>query len=65
MDEFVKKNLTSQENSVFNFPNFYKNEGISIEITRQELKNLCIKFLDNIEKILDNLFKDAKEKKKK
>ena len=62
--EFVKKNLTSQENSVFNFPNFYKNEGISIEITRQELKNLCIKFLDNIEKILDNLFKDAKEKKR-
>ena len=62
--EFVKKNLTYQEKSVFNLPCFYKNEGISIDITRENLEELCKDFLKNIETILDNLFKDAKLKKK-
>ena len=55
--EFVKKNLTNQEKSVFNFQNFYQNENVSIEMTRKELED----FLKKIEKILDNLFKDAKD----
>ena len=62
--EFVKKNLTSQEKSVFNLQNFYENEGVSIEITREELEALCEEFLQKIGTILDELFKDAKIKKK-
>ena len=61
--EFVKKNLTYQEKSVFNLPNFYKNEDVSIEISRQELEILCEEILKNIGKILDELFEDAKTKK--
>ena len=30
--EFVKRNLSNQEKSVFNLPNFYKNEDVSLEI---------------------------------
>ena len=62
--EFVKINLTNQETSVLNLQNFYKNENISIEITRQELENECKDFLSKIKNILDELFKDAKSKKK-
>ena len=62
--EFVKKNLTNQEKSIFNLPHFYEKKSVSIEITSQELENLCQNFLEQIEKILNNLFKDAKEKKK-
>ena len=63
--EFIKKNLTTQEKSEFNLQCFHKNEGFSLEITREELENLCQDFLNSIRKILDNLFKDAKKKKKK
>ena len=62
--EFVKMNLTNQEKSVLNLSNFYNKENISLEITRNELENECQKFLNDITKILDDLFKDAKEKKK-
>ena len=62
--EFLKINLTNQENSVFNIPNFYKNENVSFEITRKELEYECKDFLIKIEKILDKLFIDAEEKKK-
>ena len=62
--EFVKKNLSIQEKSVFNFPSFYKNENVEIEVSREELETLCKEFKEKLEKILDNLFKDAKEKKK-
>ena len=61
--EFAKKNLTYQEKSVFNLPNFYNNKDVSIEITRQELEDLCKDFLEKIENILDNLFEDAKKKR--
>ena len=61
--EFAKKNLTYQEKSVFNLPNFYENEDVSIEISRQELEILCEEILKNIGKILDELFEDAKTKK--
>lgn len=56
--------MTNQETSVFNLPNFYKNKSVSIEITRQELENLCQDFLKKIEDILNALFEDAKKKKK-
>jgi len=62
--EFVKKNLTNQDKSVINLPNFYENKNVSIEITSQELETLCKDFLKKIEDILNALFKDAKEKKK-
>ena len=62
--EFIKKNLSNQEKSVFNLPKFYKNECVSLEITRNQLETICQRFLKNIEQILDNLFKDAKKKKK-
>ena len=42
--EFVKKNLTNQEKSVFNLPYFYENKSVSIEITREELEILCEDF---------------------
>jgi molecular chaperone DnaK (HSP70) len=62
--EFIKMNLTNQEKSVLNLPNFYNKENISLEITREELEKECKIFLSDIEKILDKLFQDAKEKKK-
>ena len=62
--EFVKKNLTNQEKSVFNLPYFYENKSVSIEITREELEILCQDFLKKIEDILNALFEDAKNKKK-
>ena len=61
--EFIKKNLTNQEKSVFNLPHFYENKSVSIDITRQELENLCEEFLTKIENILNALFKDAKKKR--
>jgi hypothetical protein len=45
-------------------PKFYKNECVSLEITRNQLETICQRFLKNIEQILDNLFEDAKKKKK-
>ena len=61
--EFLKINLTNQEKNVLNLPNFYKNENISLEITWQKLEKECKDFLNDIEKILDKLFQDAKGKK--
>ena len=62
--EFVKKNLTSQKKSIFHLPRFYNDQGVTLEITREELESLCKDFLEKIGKILDNLFIDAKKKKK-
>ena len=62
--ELVKKNLSYQDMTVLNLPFFYKNEDVSIEITRQKLEKFCENFLMIIRVILDTLFKDAKEKTK-
>jgi molecular chaperone DnaK (HSP70) len=62
--EFVKMNLTNENDSVLNLQNFYNKENISLKITRKELKGVCESFLSDIKKILDKLFQDAKEKKK-
>ena len=69
--EYVKKKIRKLDNfkhlynlnEIINLPNFYENEDVSIEISRQELEILCEEILKNIGKILDELFEDAKTKK--